>query len=261
VTACDVHHELSGAAAGRVVVLSSSLGTTMRMWDPQTAALGRDHRLLRYDMRGHGRSPVPEGPYSLADLGGDVIGMLDRHGIERASLCGVSLGGMVSMWLAAHAPDRVERLVLVSTSARMGPPEAWVERAALVRAQGVGAVADVVVGRWFTPAYAAAHPAVVAEIRATLAAMPPEGYAACCELIRDMDLRPDLGSIVAPTLVIGAEEDPSTPPEHARVIAAGIPGARLVVLPRGAHLVNIETPGAVTELILGHLDPAAEGDA
>ncbi len=204
-------------------------------------------------MRGHGRSPVPEAPYSISDLGSDLVTLLDRYGIERASLCGVSLGGMVSMWVAAHAPNRVDRVALCSTSALMGPPESWTERAALVRREGMAAVADTVVARWFTPAFAASRPDVVAGIRAQLAATPPEGYAGCCEAIKDMDQRPDLPSIAAPTLVIAAEGDPSTPPAHARVIARSIPGARLEVLDRGAHLVNVEAPDLVTPLIAAHL--------
>ena len=249
----DLHHVLEGPASAGVVVLSNSLGATVRMWDPQAAALARDMRVLRYDMRGHGRSPVPPPPYTLADLGADLIGLLDRAEVERASLCGVSLGGMVSMWVAAHAPERVERLVLCSTSALMGPPEAWAERAALVRRAGMEAVADTVVARWFTPTFAAARPDVVASVRADLAATPPDGYAACCEVVGAMDLRADLGSIRAATLVIAAADDPSTPPEHARTIAAGIAGARLIVLPQGAHLVNLETPDVVTALIAEHL--------
>jgi 3-oxoadipate enol-lactonase len=253
-SAYDVHHILEGPASASVVVLSNSLGATLRMWDAQAGELARTRRLLRYDTRGHGRSPVPPPPYTLADLGADVVALLDRHGIERASLCGVSLGGMVSMWLAAHVPERVDRLVLCSTSALLGPPEAWAERAALVRRDGMEAVADSVVERWFTPAFAAARPEVVAGIRADLAASPPEGYAACCEVVGAMDLRADLSAIRAPTLVIAAADDPSTPPEHARAIAAGIPGARLVLLPEGRHLVNIEAPDAVTPLIREHLD-------
>jgi 3-oxoadipate enol-lactonase len=252
-SACDLHHMFAGPEGAGVVVLSNSLGTTLEMWEPQAGALVRERRLLRYDLRGHGRSPVPETPYSIADLGTDLIGLLDRNGIERASLCGVSLGGMVSMWVAAHAPERVDRLVLCSTSAIMGPPESWTERAALVRREGVGAVADSVVARWFTPAFAAAEPDVVAAIRAQLAASPPEGYAGCCEAIREMDQRPDLPAITAPTLVIAAEADPSTPLSHARTIAGLIPGARLEVLDRGAHLVNVEAPDLVTPLIAAHL--------
>ncbi len=254
-SACAVHHVLQGAGAGATVVMSNSLGTALAMWDPQADALGQTRHVLRYDMRGHGRSPVPAPPYTLADLGGDLVALLDRQGIERASLCGVSLGGMVSMWVAAHAPERVERLVLCSTSALLGPPEGWAQRAALVRASGMEAVADTVVARWFTPAFAAARPDVVAPIRAQLAATPPAGYAACCEVVGAMDLRADLAAIRAETLVIAAAADPSTPPEHARAIAAGIAGARLVVLPDGAHLVNLETPEPVTALIRAHLIP------
>jgi 3-oxoadipate enol-lactonase len=252
-TACAVHHTFAGPERAGVVVLSNSLGTTLEMWEPQAAVLARDRRVLRYDMRGHGRSPVPETPYSMADLGADLVGLLDRHGIERASLCGVSLGGMVSMWVAAHVPERVDRLVLCSTSAIMGPPESWTERAALVRREGTAAVADTVVARWFTPAFAAARPDVVAAIRAQLAATPAEGYAGCCEAIKDMDQRPELPSSTAPTLVIAAEGDPSTPPAHARTIAGLIPGSRLEVLDRGAHLVNVEEPDLVTALITAHL--------
>ncbi|HEX5248998.1 MAG TPA: 3-oxoadipate enol-lactonase [Gaiellales bacterium] len=252
-TACAVHHTFAGPEEAGVVVLSNSLGTTLEMWEPQAAVLARDLRVLRYDMRGHGRSPVPETPYSIADLGADLVALLDRHGIERASLCGVSLGGMVSMWAAAHAPERVDRLVLCSTSAIMGPPESWTERAALVRREGMAAVADSVVARWFTPSFTAARPDVVAAIRAQLASTPPEGYAGCCEAIKDMDQRPVLPSITAPTLVIAAGGDPSTPPAHARTIAGLIPGARLEVLDRGAHLVNVEEPDLVTPLIAAHL--------
>jgi 3-oxoadipate enol-lactonase len=252
-TTVELHHTFAGPQDAGVVVLSNSLGTTLAMWEPQAAALARDHRVLRYDLRGHGRSPVPEAPYSIADLGSDLLALLDRNGIARASLFGVSLGGMVSMWVAAHAPERVDRLILCSTSAVMGPPESWTERAALVRREGTAAVADAVVARWFTPAFAAAQPDVVARIRGQLAATPAEGYAGCCEAIREMDQRPDLPAIAAPTLVIAADGDPSTPPAHARTIAGLIPGARLEVLDRGAHLVNVEAPDVVNPLVLAHL--------
>ncbi len=251
--ACDVHHVLEGPSAAEVVVLSNSLGTAMRMWDPQARALARDRRVVRYDMRGHGRSPVPPAPYAIADLGADLVALLDRHGIERASLCGVSLGGMVSMWVAAHAPERVDRLVVCSTSALLGPPEAWAQRAALVLRDGMEAVAETVLARWFTPGFAAGRPDVVEGVRRQLLRTPPDGYAACCEAIGAMDLRPDLGAIRAPALVISAVDDPSTPPEHGRAIAAAIPGARFAELEQGAHLVNLETPEAVTALVLAHL--------
>ncbi len=178
--------------------------------------------------------------------------------MARAHVCGLSIGGMVGMWVAAHAPDRVDRLVLCCTSASMGPPEVWAERAAIVRSQGTAAVADAVVARWFTPAYAAQNRRLVAEMRAMLAANPAEGYAACCGAVERMDLRPDLGAIRASTLVIAGADDPATPPSHAERIAEGIAGSRLVVIEDAAHLVNVEQADAVDRLVIDHLSGEPE---
>jgi len=210
---------------------------------------------VRYDHRGHGGSPVPPGPYSLEQLAGDVLALLDDLGIERASVGGVSLGGMIAMWLAAHAPERVERLVVCCSSAHMPPASAWHERAAAVRAAGsVGAVVDAVAERWTTPGFRAAHPEVVEGLRAMLVETPPEGYAGCCEAIAGTDLRAALPSISAPTLVIVGEQDPATPPPHGRAIAGAVPGARLESLSPAAHLAGVEQPDACAALILEHLD-------
>ena len=206
----ELHHEFRGKRGSPALVFTGSLGTDLTMWTPQAELLKPRFCTLRYDIRGHGRSAVPSGPYSIDALGSDLLSLLDRLGIERASLCGLSIGGMISMWVAAHAPERVERLVLCCTSARLGPPSAWLERAAIVRADGVGAIADAVLGRWFTPAFAGAHPDVIERMRGILAATPREGYAGCCEAIAEMDLIPDLPSIAAPTLVIAGEQDPAT---------------------------------------------------
>jgi 3-oxoadipate enol-lactonase len=249
------HHVVEGDPAAPPIVLSASLGTPHALWDPQVPALARRLRVLRYDHRGHGASPVPPGPYDLRDLGRDVLDLLAAQGIERASFCGASLGGMTGMWLAACAPARVDRLVLVCTSAYLPPPEAWAERAAAVLEAGTTAVvADAVVARWLTPRYAAAHPELVARLERTLAATPAEGYAACCGAIARMDLRGDLRRIRAPTLVIAGADDRATPPEHAERIAAGIDGARLEILSPAAHLANLEQAEAVTRLILDHLE-------
>ena len=250
-----LNHELSGPSDGPVVALGSSLGTTLEMWDPALAALSRRYRVLRFDHRGHGRSPLPEGPCEVADLGGDVLALLDRLGLERVSYVGVSLGGMVGMWLAAHAPERIERLVCVCSSAWLPPAEVWAARAASVReAHSVAVIADAVLERWFTPAYAEEHPDVMAWMNGMLCDCPAEGYAACCGVIERLDLRGDLARITAPTLVIAAAADPSTPPEHSATIAAGVPAARLEVLPHGAHLVAVERPDEVTALIERHLE-------
>lgn len=257
-TAVEVAWEMDGPPDAPVVVLSNSLGSTRSMWDPQVPALARRFRVLRYDHRGHGDSPAPPGPYSLDDLGGDVLALLDGLDIPRAHLCGLSLGGMAAMWVAARAPQRVERLVLCCTAHRL-EPGAWAERAATVRRHGTGAVAESVVGRWFTPAFAAANPEAVRAARATVEATPAEGYASCCDAIRTMDLSGDLARIEAPTLVVAGAQDPATPPECARRIAAGIPDARCAVLESAAHLANVERAREVTALLLGHLESPRDG--
>lgn len=253
-----LHHVAEGPAEAPILLLGSSLGTTHAMWDPQVPALSHRFRLVRYDHRGHGGSPVPPGPSTLDDLGADVLALLDALEIRRAHVGGLSLGGMVAMWLAAHAPERVERLVVCASSARFPDPSVWDERIAAVReARSVEPIADATVARWLTPGFAEAHPDVRARLRAMLVANDPEGYTSCSAAIQHMDLRPALPSITAPTLVIGGAEDPSTPPpEHAEVIAKAIPAARYKVLSPAAHLLNVEQAGQTTELILDHLQAA-----
>lgn len=241
------------SAGAPVVVMSHSLGTTLDMWQPQAEVLARSFRVLRYDLRGHGHSPVAPGAYQIADLGGDLIALLDRLGLQRAHLCGLSLGGMVSLWTAAHHPERVARLVVCCTSALLGPPAFWAERAAVVRASGTAAVADGVVARWFTEEWRARHPEQTAAMRATIAATSAEGYAGCCDAIQRMDLRDDLRTIRASTLAIAGADDPSTPPDHLRRIAEAIPRARVAVVGPAAHLANLEQPEQVSDLLVAHL--------
>jgi len=253
-SAVEVYHEVSGPAGAPVVLLSNSLGSSLAMWDPQAAILAERYRVVRYDLRGHGRSPVPAGPYTMPDLAADALALLDRLDVERAHLVGLSVGGMTSLRLAAAAPDRVDRMVLCCTSAHLPPASNWYDRAATVRASGVGAVAETVVGRWLTPAFAASSPALVAELRAMVEATPDEGYAGCCEAIATMDLRPWLHDVVAPTLLVAGADDPATPPEHSEAIAAELADARTVVVGPAAHLANVEQPTAVVQHILEHLD-------
>jgi 3-oxoadipate enol-lactonase len=252
-TPVAVAHTVDGPDGAAPVVLSNSLGSTPAMWDPQFPALAARLRVVRYDHRGHGRSPVPPGPYELADLGADVIALLDRLGLQRVHWCGLSLGGMVGMWMAINAPERIDRLVLCCTSARLGPPEMWADRAATVRAQGVDSIADAGIERWLSPGFIEREPQIAAGIRAMLAATPAEGYAACCGVIERMDQVPRLGEIRAPTLVIAAADDPATPPEHGELIASAVPGARLEIVDDARHLATIEQTARMTELILGHL--------
>lgn len=251
--ACEVHHVVEGPAGAPVLVLANSLGSTTTIWDALVPRLAPYLRVVRYDLRGHGRSPVPPGPYTLADLGEDVVALLDRLGVERASICGISLGGMTGMWLAANAPERVDRLVAMCTSAMLAEEHDWPARAKLVREQGTGAVAQASIERWFTPGFVAANPDTVARLRATLADTPPEGYAGCCDAIAGMDLLDAIESVQAPTLVIAGRQDPATPPAHAERIAERIHGSRLELVD-AAHLANIELADSVTALTLAHLE-------
>lgn len=249
-----LHASIDGPAGAPVLVLGSSLGTTGAMWRPQLGPLAERFRVVRYDHLGHGGSQLPSRPCAIQTLGEDLLHLLDDLDVRRASYAGLSLGGMVGMWLAAHASERLDRLALLCTSPLLGPAQGWLDRAAAVRAGGMGAVADAVVARWFTPNFAAAQPQVIAEHRAMLTSTPTQGYAACCEAIATMDLREDLALIKAPTLVIGGADDPATPVEHARAIVDRIPDARLAVVRDAAHLANVEQPEQITRLLLGHFD-------
>ena len=242
----------SDGRGDRVVVLSNSLGTTTAMWDTQVASLIQHLRVIRYDHPGHGESPQDDLPDGVASLGNGVVELLDRLGLERVSFCGLSLGGAVGMWLAANAPGRIDRLVLACTSTRFGEPQGWFERAQAVREGGVAVVAEAVLGRWFTPGFAAQHPDTVARFRSMLRGTPREAYARCCEAIAGWDFS-DLGLIGAPTLVLAGADDPVSPPEHARGIRDGIGGARLTMLPRAAHIACVEQPAAFADAVAGHL--------
>ncbi|HEY3605465.1 MAG TPA: 3-oxoadipate enol-lactonase [Sporichthyaceae bacterium] len=253
--AVAVAHEVTGA--GPTVVLSNSVGSTRGMWDPQVPALvAAGYRVIRYDARGHGASPVPPGPYSMDDLADDLAALLDTTGTECAHVVGLSLGGMTAMRLTARHPDRVASLAVLCTSALLGPPQFWLDRAAAVRAAGTGSIAEAIVGRWFTERTRRADPPTVAAAVAMVSSVPAEGYAGCCEAIAAMDLRADLPGIAVPTLALAGAEDPATPPEHLEYIAKSIPGAALVVVPEAAHLANLERPDAVNAALLEHLAAA-----
>ena len=256
--ALNLRHRLDGPDDAPVLVLANSLGTTLELWDANVASWTDRLRVLRYDLRGHGGSDVPSGPYTVEELGHDVLDLLDRLELERVSYCGLSLGGATGLWLAANAPERIDRLVVACSSARFGEPEPWLERAELVRAKGVAAVADTVVARWFTPHM---RPEVVAAFRAMLVATPAEGYAACCEAVAGWDFRDRLGEISTETLVIAASDDPATPPEHGELIRDGVPSARLVVLDDAAHLANVEQPDAFAALVAAHVSTAPVEEA
>lgn len=248
----SLHYQLEGRDDAPCLVLSNSLGTDLGMWAPQMPALLGHFRVLRYDTRGHGQSAVTPGPYSIAQLGGDVIALLDHLGIGTAHFCGLSMGGMTGMWLGAKRPERIGRLVLCNTAARIGTHELWNARIDKVNSEGMAAIVPAVIDRWFTPAFQQRAPQTVEMVRGMLLRMSPAGYTACCAAVRDMDQRDDLSGIRAPTLVIAGTQDQATPREDGKFVADKIPGARYVELD-AAHLSNFEQADAFTENLTGFL--------
>jgi 3-oxoadipate enol-lactonase/4-carboxymuconolactone decarboxylase len=250
----DLFYDITGPADAPVLAFSNSLGTTLEMWDAQVRAFSNRYRCLRYDTRGHGRSQVVDASVSIDDLAADLAGLFDALAISRAHMIGLSLGGMTAQALAVGHPGRVESLVLMATAAYLPPPEGWDQRAQTVRAQGMGAIVETVMERWFTPDTIALSPEQVAPVRDRFVKIDPRGYAVACLAIRDMDLRSRIGAIDIPTLVIVGEDDPATPIEMAEEIAGLIPHAELTVVPEAAHLIAVEQPDAVNVLLEGHLD-------
>ncbi|TNY36016.1 3-oxoadipate enol-lactonase [Thermomonospora catenispora] len=251
-----LHHRVDGA--GAPLLLGPSLGTSLQVWAPQVPALARTHRVIRWDLPGHGGSPaalLPDRP-AIADLGRLVLELADALGLDRFAYAGISLGGAVGAWLAAHHPDRIASLAIVCSAARFGEPAGWHERAALVRAEGTGPLVESSAGRWFTPGFADSPAA--ADLLEDLRSADPAGYAACCEALADCDLRDALPRITAPTLVIAGRDDPATPPAQARALADAIPGAGLVEVAGAAHLAGVERPGPVTAALVDHLSAGTD---
>lgn len=248
----DLFYTVDGDAGAPVLVLSNSLGTSGAMWLPQVEALSRHFRVLRYDTRGHGQSSVPPGPYSIAQLGADVIALLDHLQIASAHFCGISMGGITGMWLALHHPQRIDRLVLSNTAAYIGPPDNWTARAAAVEQNGVESIADAVVARWLTPDHALQHPDQVSQLRAILTATPDAGYAANCRAVRDNDLRAEVATIGAPTLVISGSGDLPTPPADGQYLHSQIAHSSYLELYAG-HLSNQQQPAAFNDAVTAFL--------
>lgn len=253
-----IRYELSGPADAPLVVLSHSLGADLSMWDAQARALALSFRVLRYDGRGHGQTTVTPGLYTIEMLAGDVLALMDALGVARAHFCGLSMGGMIGMRLGAHARDRIDRLVLCNTGARIGTTETWNARISAVEGGGMAAVSSAVVERWLTPEFRRRSPEVVARAERMVADAPAAGYTACCAAIRDADEHADLADITARTLVIAGAHDPATPPAAGRSLATAISGARYVEL-AASHLSNLEAEAAFTAELLAFL-AGEEGD-
>lgn len=245
--------QVDGPDDAPTLLLSNSLGTDHTMWSNQLTDFSQHFRVLRYNTRGHGQSDAPHGAYGLDRLGLDAVEILDALKIDKASFCGVSLGGMTGQWLGVHAAGRIDRLVLANTAAYMGPPASWQTRIDTVLTKGMSAIADGVLDRWFTPEFLNNFPDKIEGVRQALEICKPQGYAGCCAAIRDMDQRPVVGLISCPTLIISGLRDPATPPAEGESLASAISGARNILLD-AAHLSNIEQPEEFNAAVLDFLN-------
>jgi 3-oxoadipate enol-lactonase len=238
-----ISYDVHGAVDAPALLFLNSIGSTRALWDRQRRAFEGAYRVICYDARGHGRSSVPPGPYSIAQLAGDALAILDAESIAAAHLCGLSLGGLTALWMALHAPDRVRSLLLANTGARIGSVEFWDARMALVRERGMAAVADIAIPNWFTEAFRAREPETVQRIRDDINATSAEGYVACCAAMRDEDLRGSLPRLQCPLLAIAGAFDRSTAPDLLQFVHEQVAGSQLVTLD-AAHLSNIEQESA-----------------
>ena len=252
VDGCRLSFTVTGPQRAPALLLLNALGTTSGLWDAQVAPLASRLRVIRCDTRGHGGSDAPAGDYTLDRLGHDALAVLDAAGARRAHVCGVSLGGLLALWLARRAPERVDRIVAANTGARVGTPEMWRQRIGAVRTEGMAALAEPATQRWFTERFRRTAPETVDRFRTMISKCAADGYAGCCAALRDADLRDDLPHITAPTLVVTGTHDPATPPSLGDRIREGIAGARGIALD-AAHLANVEQPEAFHAAVIEFL--------
>ena len=249
---CLLNVSVEGRDGGPTLMLSHAMGCTMRMWEPQMAALTQSFRVIRYDRRGHGKSGVPPGPYSSERLGRDVLAILDDLNIDKVHWCGLSLGGVEGQWLGAHAPERFDKIILANTNCYYPDPTNWYNRINAVKEGGLASVADMLIAGWLTEDFRERAPQVSASLKAMLTASPVQGYLACCEVLSTLDQRTLLPNIKSPTLVIAGRHDMSAPIASGEFIRSHIPGAALTIID-AAHISNVEQPDAFTEAVIGFL--------
>lgn len=245
-----INYRVDGPDDAPALLFSNSLGTNLAMWEPQVEALSGRFRIVRYDTRGHGASDVPQPPYAIDQLGRDALSVLDAAGLDRTHVCGLSLGGVTAMWIAMHQPERVGRVALANTAARIGNDDFWLARISAVEAGGMNGVREMVLARFFSERFRAEQPAIVERIAVDLEATQATGYIGACMALRDADLRSEVRSIRAQTLIIAGELDAATPPELSEQLRALMPGSRLTVIPGAGHLSNLEAPDTFSEALL-----------
>lgn len=245
--------EEAGRSDGPAIVLIHSLGADRSMWQPQVEALGAGHRLLLVDVRGHGSSDAPPGPYSLDELAGDVLAVVDAAGPDRFHVCGISIGGLIAQWLAIHQAARLISLIASNTAARIGSADTWNARIEAIRTGGMESIREGVIARWFSPGFAAGEPEAFARANEVFSSTAPDGYAGCCSALAAADLRDEVGAITVPTLLVGGELDVSTPPAEIDWLGERIRGSRVVVIEGAAHLSNLDRPAEFNAAVQGFL--------
>lgn len=244
----QINYQTFGDAAKPALVFSNSLGTNFKMWQPQIDFFQQDFFVICYDTRGHGASSAPQGPYSIDQLGQDVVNLLDHLNIEKAALCGISMGGLTGQWLAINRPERFNQVVVCNTAAKIGQEQAWNDRAALVREQGLAPIASTAASRWFTDPFIQSNAATVAELSNDLGAGSPEGYANCCEALAKADVREQLKDITVPVLVVAGQQDPVTTVADGQYMVDRIANSQLFEI-NASHISNIEQPEAFNQAV------------
>lgn len=244
----QINYQTFGDASKSALVFSNSLGTKFSMWQPQIEFFQQDYFVVCYDTRGHGASSAPQGPYSIDQLGQDVVNLLDHLNIEKAAFCGISMGGLTGQWLAIHRPERFNQVVVCNTAAKIGQEQAWNDRAALVREQGLQPIASTAASRWFTEPFIQSNATVVNNLQNDLAAGSAEGYASCCEALAKADVREQLKDITVPVLVVAGQQDPVTTVADGQYMVDRIANSQLFEI-NASHISNIEQPEAFNQAV------------
>lgn len=244
----DIHYQTFGDSSHPALIFSNSLGTNLSMWQAQIEAFSQDYFVICYDTRGHGASTAPQGPYTIEQLAQDVVNLLDHLNIEKAAFCGISMGGLTGQWLAIHHAKRFSHVIVCNTAAKIGQEQAWLDRASLVREQGLAPIASTAAGRWFTEAFVQSNPDIVAKLSNDLGAGSPEGYASCCEALAKADVSEQLKQINIPILIVAGQQDPITTVADGECMQQGIAGSQLFKI-NASHISNIEQPECFNQAV------------
>ena len=248
----DIHYQTFGDASKPAIVFSNSLGTNFSMWQPQIEAFCQDHFVICYDTRGHGGSSAPQGPYRIDQLGQDVVNLLDHLKVEKAAFCGISMGGLTGQWLAINQAERFSHVVVCNTAAKIGQEHAWLDRAQLVREQGLAPIASTAAGRWFTEPFVQSNPDIVVKLSNDLGAGSIEGYASCCEALAKADVREQLKDIKVPVLVVAGQQDPVTTVADGEFMQQRIASSQIFEI-NASHISNIEQPEDFNQAVASFL--------